>query len=608
MLGYRAIVLLLLFSALAYSAGNDTTEGGNITRASTNGTEPSHLWGAIIGNLNGTTITDYSLFISVQDVTNTSIFTNSPNGSYADLINATLIVTRLPDKPNESYLSTPTLADFQPGGIFENFTAFAGLDYNSTPENPSDTFYPFPLAMCHLSTVSLPCPYITTNPVKCMALLKFDNGTHVEPVFVELILAEPGYNGSSFQFQFLVPKNETYYFYVYMNQPPNVTIFTPLPQVYTTGNLVLTYNITDDNGISSCWYVLDGVRHNMSSCTPPVPFTAAPGTHTLVLYANDTAGLVSSDSVTFTVRAPVVPPPPQPPQGGGGTQTPYYNETRPPQPPPQPPGVSFTITPDIYVTIDYPREGVSEFYLTSNQPITSLECTITGDFAQYARVELDSSSLAPDTPLKARISVSMTPQEILDYSGDMTGIMHCTGMYNQTAVSTTDAIVHLTINKPELTMENMTFEIIAGEQMNATVNISNTGAGNATVFNLSVQVLDYPLLVKILSVPDRLAPGEQGPVEILISAPDGMPPGRYIATLVFYDNGRPIGMGTIIINVKQKAGPIIGPEPVCVWPDLTWTVAILLIGLALSILTFYIVYKRESKREKDENRRTARKN
>jgi hypothetical protein len=586
----RLVLFLFLLTAAVF-ASSLGTEGGNITNASINGTELAHYWGAIVGTLNNTNVTNFSNPISSQFVTNASIFYNQPNGTYSTLMNNTLILTRLPYFPNSSYISTPTSADFLPGGMFANFTAFNGLVYNTTPENPYDTFAPFPLAICALGNITLPCPIITTNPNKRMGILKFDNGTWVEPIFVELIIDNPGYNGSNFDFQFLVPKNETYYFYTYgLNAaPPNVLIITPQPIVYPNGNLQMTYNITDPTGIGSCWYVLDGVYHTMSSCTLPVSLSVGGGMHNLTLFAMNMLGLTNSDNVMFYVRTT----PPPPPTGAGGTHVPYVPPVVPP--PGQPPEIRFTLSEEINVTIDYPNRGSSHFYIDSNVPISDLSCSLTGDFANYTAVEL-SNSIGENSTLTATIYVSMTPQEILDYSGGMEGSLYCEGSYNQTVVYTNTAMVHLLINKPELMMGNQTFEIVAGNEMNASAPIVNVGTGNATAINISAKVLQYPFLVNLISVPSFIGRGGTADILFILKAPSDLPAGVYLVPIIFYDNGRPIGGGTIILKVSAKAGPVVIPPAACVWPDLRWTVVILLIGLVGSILAFVYVFKR--KREK----------
>lgn len=573
MLFPRAALLLLLIVALAHPAA----EGGNISAANLTITNDSILWGAIVGNLNGTSVTDPAAAISFQEVASSKVYQNSPNGSYAVLANSSLVLTRLPYRPDPADLVTPTAADFLPGGMFSNFTAFASLNYSSTPENPYDTVYPFPVAVCPVGGRAIPCPYITTNPDKRMGILKYVNGSTIEPVFVEFIREGTGYNGSDFQFQFMVPDSEGYYFYAYPNAPPQVRIITPQNRVYPTGSIPMTYNITDTTGISICWYVLDGTAHNMSSCTLPVQLSVAKGTHTLALYAADAIGLVSSDSVTFYVRPQTIAPP----QGAGGTHIPYWNST-----PSIPPQVSFTITPEILVTVDYPKEGLAFFTISSNVPVDDISCQLSGDFAQYSRVEFDNPSIAPNSSLSAWLIVDMTPEEILDYNGSMTDLLQCYGTYNQTQLSTTSALVDLVLNKPALSMENQTYVIIPGQTLNETGAIENTGSGNATTINMSAQAQSYPIFVDILSFPYTLAHGENGSVVFSITAPAGMALGTYSAPIIFYEYGRPIGSSTVILSVVQGMGPTIPRPYICLAPDLTWTISILLAGLCASVIIF----------------------
>ncbi len=83
---------------------------------------------------------------------------------------------------------------------------------------------------------------------------------------------------------------------------PSVSMQRPQNQSYnvTTG-LPLNFTATDNIGIGSCWYKLDGgVSTPLPSCLNTT-FSAAAGTHNMTVYANDSAGNTAQASVIFTV-------------------------------------------------------------------------------------------------------------------------------------------------------------------------------------------------------------------------------------------------------------------------------------------------------------------
>ncbi|MEM2908555.1 MAG: hypothetical protein QW171_00140 [Candidatus Bilamarchaeaceae archaeon] len=218
-----ALIILLIINVI--SAQGVTTEGGNITNAAINCSQLTRFWAGIVGWLNNSPA-DIDYPVSNQSTPNITIYTNRPNGSYAEFFNTSMILTRLPFKPATSNIFTPIQSDFDENGMFQNFTVFFGVPYNSTPEDPLDTFCnPCNYMTCYILNVSLPCPYIVLNPNTRMAVLKFFNGTVVEPLFVGLVESKPGYNGSFFDFEYIVPALENYYFYLYKREACNISVW-----------------------------------------------------------------------------------------------------------------------------------------------------------------------------------------------------------------------------------------------------------------------------------------------------------------------------------------------------------------------------------------------
>nr|MDO8112556.1 DUF2341 domain-containing protein [Candidatus Sigynarchaeota archaeon] len=83
--------------------------------------------------------------------------------------------------------------------------------------------------------------------------------------------------------------------------PPTITINSPANAAVLDSNIVsLNVNIVDAN-LAHMWYELDsGSSVSMVSNTS---FSAADGTHTIIVYANDTAGNLASRTVSFTVAS-----------------------------------------------------------------------------------------------------------------------------------------------------------------------------------------------------------------------------------------------------------------------------------------------------------------
>ncbi len=239
----HAAVMLILITSIAFAQGNATTTGGNITGVDLNVSQPTLKWAAIVGWLNGSAA-DIDFPVSLQNVTNASIFTNLPNGSYATYFNASMVVTRLPYKPDTAAISTPVSSDFNESGLFANFTAFTGLNYSEFSDNPFDTFCnPCTYMTCYLGPASFLCPYVVLEPTIRMGILKFFNGTAFEPLFVGSIVNQAGFNGTFFDFEYLVPAFEYYYFYIFKGEECSITVWIDGVQTTTFPNTGVPYYV-----------------------------------------------------------------------------------------------------------------------------------------------------------------------------------------------------------------------------------------------------------------------------------------------------------------------------------------------------------------------------
>ena len=346
--------------------------------------------------------------------------------------------------------------------------------------------------------------------------------------------------------------------------PPYVEIITPEPITYDTGTIPFTYIMYDDDDIVDCWYILDGTTVDMPACGPAYILNVAQGTHTLVLYGEDTTGNIGSDSVTFTVGEVL------PGIGGGSPGKPYY-----PTVPSPPPEAFFSVNPeDIYVIIDYPKEGTANFTVRATTTITEIECFVKADFEEWTTVEISSETINENRTIIGTIIVDMPQDVILDYNDSMVGALQCIGKTNPSLISSAVANVHLIINKPIFEVENKTVTMAPGDTKTELMKITNIGEGNATAVNITAEFTKYEYLLNILEIPVVLEHKEEGYVRFVIDLPDDIEEGVYWIPLDVYELERQHSRGFLILRIFPPEKPFI-----CLVPDLGWTVIILLMGL-----------------------------
>ncbi len=225
--GAILLFILLLAPALAAQA-NTSTEGGNVTGFNLTGWEPTKYWSGLVGWMDPLGIPDPNRAISHEDAGFFPFYTNYPNGTY---YNVSMVVTRLDFKPDLLQVQTPTAEDFNTTGMFSNFSIFSGLNFSYFFDSPLQTFVPMNMMACQIGSHTFPCPYVILNNYTRLAVLKFSNGTWEEPLFVALIENQLGFNGTYFDFQYMVPKSENYSFYVY---PEDCNITVWIDNVETT--------------------------------------------------------------------------------------------------------------------------------------------------------------------------------------------------------------------------------------------------------------------------------------------------------------------------------------------------------------------------------------
>ncbi|MBD3389530.1 hypothetical protein GF415_01080 [Candidatus Micrarchaeota archaeon] len=344
---------------------------------------------------------------------------------------------------------------------------------------------------------------------------------------------------------------------------PQVTIITPEPTTYSTSQVPFTYMINSYYPIGSCWYVLDGNRVDMPNCVSPYILDVSGGTHTLVLYAEDTLGQVDSDSVTFNVEEE--PPHPWGP-GGPHVGIPPEEEPKPPYVPPPPPGY-FSINPEqIDIIVNYPLEGEANFTLYSTSELTDVSCFVSSDFEKYTTVELESETILPNSTIDGTIIVDMPPEDILEYNDGGEGVLQCVGksVGGPSLMLSTAADIYLTVNKPWLEAEEEKLSLFPGEHEILSLNLTNTGNGTAYLYNTTIDFQGpYAGLVMVLGIPTPIEHGETKELPLLLSIPSDYEPGTYYLPFNMYESGRLVGSGVLEVVVGKAAA-----APACRFPVL----------------------------------------
>ncbi|MBI4162571.1 MAG: S8 family serine peptidase [Candidatus Aenigmarchaeota archaeon] len=86
-------------------------------------------------------------------------------------------------------------------------------------------------------------------------------------------------------------------------QAPELVINSPASTTYTLTSVQLLYNAGDNMELDTCWYSLNGIISTIGSCGN-ITLTAASGSNTFTLYANDSSGNTNQTSISFTVSLP----------------------------------------------------------------------------------------------------------------------------------------------------------------------------------------------------------------------------------------------------------------------------------------------------------------
>ncbi len=100
------------------------------------------------------------------------------------------------------------------------------------------------------------------------------------------------------------------------NVPPSIAISSPQNGQEYYSPVSLSTTITDGvSGVDECWYSLDSWATNTSYGCSSASISLSPGSHTLLVGVNDSAGNANTASRNFNITSP--PPPPKSSGGGG---------------------------------------------------------------------------------------------------------------------------------------------------------------------------------------------------------------------------------------------------------------------------------------------------
>jgi hypothetical protein len=197
---YRHLILILVLMSVAL-AGNSTTEGGNVTGADLD-SSPGSAWHGVAGNVGGAAFVPFSFVADAGNISYFDINTgfNSCEGGEYDILNILF--------SNSSAAITSLVRGNL--SVFDNFVL-------SSQENGTDTFvFSTTFTTAGYGNITgVPTTY-TNSPVPNtfrMGYLQDQGGDLV--IIVPVVDNQVGFNGSTFDFQLMVPTmnrtNVTYY-------------------------------------------------------------------------------------------------------------------------------------------------------------------------------------------------------------------------------------------------------------------------------------------------------------------------------------------------------------------------------------------------------------
>jgi hypothetical protein len=482
----KGVLFALLIISILHCTLDISTEGGNVTCVALNQTSPTQYWAGIAGWMNTSVSPDLSYPVMVYLPYNTTIYTSYANGSVSGY---TMLSTRLASKPDLSSISSPNASDFSSTGMFSNFSIFSGTNFSTFIDSPLNTFAnPFATIPCSLGNASFSCAYVFLTQNSFLGVLKYSDATQSEPVFLSYINPRQGYNGSMFDFQFMLPANELYFFYVYEEEAITAILYSPISTTYSVSTILVNYSAFPASSLDSCWYSLDGANYSLPNCTGTFPLTLPDGTYTIVFYANSTNGKEASDSATFTIATA--------PEDEEGTD--LKDEELPIEPfpgyefPEVYPGANFTVAPEeigLYAIYLSPTE--SNFTVSSSVSLTEVACVMEAEFIEYVSISLEAREIEENGTITGHIRVNMPLPAILKYSENgpsFADSFYCTGLLadNATRIASTRSQVVLEAVAPQakINVSNETDVLFIDGRIQINVTVTNTG--NTSLRNLTI--------------------------------------------------------------------------------------------------------------------------
>ncbi|MDD5340375.1 MAG: hypothetical protein PHV13_03935 [Candidatus ainarchaeum sp.] len=207
----RVLIVLLLLPALAF-AGNDTTQGGNITTVNL-AIPQNSSWHGVVGTLSPAPAVPFSINATPGNMTNTVITSGSGSAPYG--VNGSIWLLFSNSSTQITSLSPGSLASL------DQFIGAIGQNASST-FTANTTFIIGNFTIANVPTAYTLAPVPTTFR---MGYLRDQNGNIV--IAVQAVNRSSGFNGSLFDFQLMLPtQNGTaveYYLTVIVkgNLPPN---------------------------------------------------------------------------------------------------------------------------------------------------------------------------------------------------------------------------------------------------------------------------------------------------------------------------------------------------------------------------------------------------
>ena len=239
------VISIVYFSYKALSQDYIGTLAGHIYFARVDGEQQTGRWAGIVGTTSGyLEESPYSFgYIPIDSATiYTATFpgSNFPKDKYyyvATIENITFNLTRV---------ENVTISDLEEFGIFNqsNFPVFHP-DYYVYSDNPKNTF------CCYKEDILVGGEWfsafvITLKQDTKYYLLKYKlNDTTEIPLFLVYYSDYTGYDGNSYNFQFMLPIGKTYYFYMISKEPAyKLTVWIDGQQTTSFSQTALTYNLT----------------------------------------------------------------------------------------------------------------------------------------------------------------------------------------------------------------------------------------------------------------------------------------------------------------------------------------------------------------------------